>query len=136
MDQFTETVSDSNSFQQPSQFQFYFDKMINDMRFVGMFAIISGVLTSLSIIGAIVGIPTVIIGLRIRESADQFSIFKLSNNAAALRSGFELQGKYFRLIKILIIIGLVIMVLEIIAIILLFAYGASLFLSDPSFNAS
>ena len=50
----------------PSQFQYVFDKMTSDMRFVGLFTIIYGVLTCLTIIGALIGVPTIIIGLRIR----------------------------------------------------------------------
>ncbi len=121
---------------QPSQFQFLFDKMTADMRFVGLFTIIYGVLACLTIIGAVIGIPTIIIGLRMREAADQFSFYKMSNNAAALKHGFELQGKYFRLIKILIIIGLVLTVLYIIFIIYLFTTGLGALLSAPSYNAS
>ncbi|MGK9368645.1 DUF5362 domain-containing protein [Melioribacter sp. Ez-97] len=90
-----------------SLFKLNFEKMIRDMRFVGAFVIIYGALTCLSIIGAIIGVPIIIIGLRIREAAEQFEIYKATNQAAALRMGFELQGKYFRLAKIIIIVSLV-----------------------------
>ena len=118
----------------PSQFQGAFEKMIGDMRFVGIFTIVYGVLTCLTIIGALVGVPTIIIGLRIREAADQFAIFKMTNNAAALKQGFELQGKYYRLIKILIIVGLVLMVLYIIFMIYLFTVGFGALFSTPTFK--
>ncbi|MFA7287897.1 MAG: DUF5362 domain-containing protein [Melioribacteraceae bacterium] len=108
----------NTSFRPPSMFQMTFNEMTKDMRFVGIFIIIYGAIQCLSIIGAIVGIPLILIGLRMRESADQFDNFKLTNNAHAMRTGFELQAKYFRLTKIIIIISLVIMV---IAIILFFA---------------
>lgn len=123
------------TFKPPSQFQFLFDKMTSDMRFVGLFTIIYGVLTCLTIIGALIGVPTIIIGLRMREAADQFSMYKATNNAAALRQGFELQGKYFRLIKILIIVGLVLTVLYIILIIYLFTTGLGALLTNPSYSA-
>ncbi len=113
----------TSTFKPPTPFQLSFDKMVGDMRFVGMFSIIYGVLVSLTIIGALIGVPIIIIGLRMRESADQFSIFRVTNDAAAMRSGFELQGRFFRIIKILIIIGLVITVLEIIFIIVLLTSG-------------
>ncbi|KAF0150327.1 MAG: hypothetical protein FD143_2621 [Ignavibacteria bacterium] len=117
----------------PSYFQIIFDKMTADMRFVGLFTIIYGALTCLTIIGAIIGIPTVIIGLRIREAADHFSMYKMTNNTSSLRQAFELQGKYFRLIKMMIIIGLVFTVLYIIFIIYLFTnvFGALL---TPSYS--
>jgi hypothetical protein len=98
------------SFIPPTMFQITFMQMVKDMRFVGMFIIVYGAISCLSIIGAIVGIPYIFIGMRMRESADQFEIFKSTNSSQALRVGFEIQAKYYRIIKILIIIMLVLMV--------------------------
>ncbi|MEW6652627.1 MAG: DUF5362 domain-containing protein [Bacteroidota bacterium] len=137
MDQFDELNISSeplHTIKPPSYFQIIFDKMTADMRFVGLFTIIYGVLSCLTIIGAIVGVPTIIIGLRIREAADQFSIYKMTNNAASLRQAFELQGRYFRLIKILIIIGLVLTALYIVFIIYLFTSGLGALLTSPSYS--
>ncbi|HAB53518.1 MAG: hypothetical protein A2499_11875 [Stygiobacter sp. RIFOXYC12_FULL_38_8] len=137
MEQFDDLNIESEStpaIKPPSQFQFLFDKMTGDMRFVGMFTIIYGVITCLTIIGALFGVPTIIIGLRMREAADQFSMYKATNNAAALRQGFELQGKYFRIIKILIIIGIVFTVLYIILLIYLFTTGLGALLTSPSYS--
>ncbi|MGK9475306.1 DUF5362 family protein [Melioribacter sp. OK-6-Me] len=106
MDEFSELNIEETP-QPVNLFKLNFEKMIRDMRFVGIFLIIYGTLTCLSIIGAIIGIPIIIIGLRIRESAEQFEIYKLTNQSAALRLGFELQGKYFRLAKIIIIVSLI-----------------------------
>jgi hypothetical protein len=53
--------------------------MTANMRFVSVFYIIVGVLYSLTIIGAIVGIPLIISGLRLKESADAFTNFAYSN---------------------------------------------------------
>lgn len=113
----------TNQYRPPSPFQLTFDKMVGDMRFVGMFSIIYGAITCLTIIGAVFGIPTIILGLRLREAADQFAIYKTTNDANAMRMGFEIQGRMFRLLKILIIIGLVITVLYIIVIIIFISYG-------------
>lgn len=107
-------VDSSDSFKPPTYFQMIFSQMIRDMKFVGMFVIIIGAFNCLSIIGAIVGIPYIFIGMRIRESAEQFDIFRMNNDARAMRAGFELQAKYFKIVKILIIISLVLMVLGII----------------------
>ncbi|MFZ6034386.1 MAG: DUF5362 domain-containing protein [Melioribacter sp.] len=107
MDEFNELNIEETP-QPVSLFKLNFEKMIRDMRFVGIFVIIYGALTCLSIIGAIIGVPIIIIGLRIREAAEQFEIYKATNQAAALRMGFELQGKYFRLAKIIIIVSLII----------------------------
>lgn len=117
---------DSNTtIKPPSPFQFAFESMTKDMRFVGMFTIIYGAIICLTIIGALIGVPMIFIGMRMREAADQFLIFKTTNNSATLRLGFELQGKYFRIIKILIIIQLVLMVLGIILVILFMSYFLS-----------
>lgn len=127
MQQFDElnniNIDSSSTFKPPSLFQMNFEKMIKDMRFVGMFTIIYGAITCLTIIGALLGVPTIIVGLRMREAADQFAIFKATNDSASMRRGFELQGQYFKIVKILIIIGLVLTVIYFIAIILLFASG-------------
>ncbi len=107
-------------------FGMLFTKMTTDMKFVGMFTIIYGVLTSLSIIGAIIGVPLIFAGLRIREAADEFNAFRLTNDNSSLKRGFELQGKYFYIQKIIIIVGLVLTALYIIGIIAfgLFAYSS------------
>ncbi|MBN2412694.1 DUF5362 domain-containing protein [candidate division KSB1 bacterium] len=83
-------------------------QMIGDMKFVGIFTIVYGAITCLSIIGAIIGIPMIIAGLRLRESADFFTSFQSQKDENALYLAFEKQGSYFNIQKILIIIGLVI----------------------------
>jgi len=126
MEQLDDLNIDSNTtIKPPSPFQYAFESMTKDMRFVGMFTIIYGAINCLTIIGALIGVPTIFIGMRIREAADQFSIFKTTNNSAALRLGFELQGRYFRIIKILIIIQLVLIVLSIIFVIIFMSYFLS-----------
>jgi hypothetical protein len=107
-------------YQPPSQFRFMFTKMTSDMRFVGIFTIIYGALTCLSIIGALLGVPMIFIGLRMREAADKFDQFRDTNDSKALRAGFELQGKFFNIQKILIIIGLVLIALYIIFFVVFF----------------
>jgi len=122
------TSEEAKSYNPPSAFQFSFDKMTKDMRFVGMFTIIYGAFICLTIIGALIGVPIIFVGMRMREAADQFSIFKTTNNAASLRMGFDLQGKYFHILKILIIIGLILTALYIIAIIVFLSSFLSTFL--------
>jgi len=63
----------------PQILQMLIPKMTANMRFVSVFYIIVGVLYSLTIIGAIVGIPLIISGLRLKESADAFTNFAYSN---------------------------------------------------------
>lgn len=100
------------------------NKMTGDMRFVGVFYIIMGVIYCLSIIGAVIGIPLIICGLRLRESADAFNGFLGSNDGSMLERAFERQGSFFFIQKVLMIIALVFMVLYII---LIFAFGAAFF---------
>ena len=107
-------------------FGFLFSKMASDMNFVGMFTIIYGAISCLSIIGAIIGIPLIFAGIRLREAVDEYKIFQTSNSSAALRRAFEKQQRYFYILKILIIVSLVMMVLYIILFIVfgIFAFSA------------
>ncbi len=99
-------------------------KMSGDMRFVGIFYIIMGALNCLSIVGAIIGIPYIICGLRLRESADAYSSYLASNDSNLLERAFERQGSFFFIQKVLLIIGIVIAAL---AIIFIIAFGAMIF---------
>lgn len=98
-------------------FTIMFTRMTADMKFVGIFTIIYGGLTCLSIIGALIGVPLIIAGLRIREAADEFTVFQSSNDSKALRRALEKQAKYFNILKILIIVALVLTVIYIIVMI-------------------
>ncbi len=89
-------------------------RMIKDMRFVGMFYIVYGGLTCLSIIGALIGVPMIISGLRLRESADYFSTFQNQNDENAMALALEKQGSFFNIMKILMIISLVIFAIYIV----------------------
>ena len=120
MEDFNDLNIEEESIPQPKplgMFGMLFTKMTSDMKFVGMFTIVYGVLTSLSIIGAIIGVPLIFAGLRIREAADEFNAFRLTNDNSSLKRGFELQGKYFYIQKIIIIVGLVLTALYIVGII-------------------
>jgi hypothetical protein len=90
------------------------NKMTGDMQFVGIFYIIGGALECLSIIGAIVGIPLIICGLRIRESADSFKGYLTTSESSMLERALERQGRFFFIQKVLIIISIALAVLMII----------------------
>lgn len=94
-------------------------KLSTDMNFVGLFFIIVGVLYSLTIIGAILGIPLIISGLRLRESSASFTSYLLSSDNNMLERALERQSRFFFIQKIFIIITLVLVVLYIIVIIVL-----------------
>ena len=113
MNDFNFEESNESSIQPPSQFQTLFNKMTGDMRFVGIFVIIVGALNCLSIFGAVIGVPMIFVGIRMREAADHFDIFKNTNDVKSLRMGFEQQSKLMNIIKIIVIIYLVLIVLVI-----------------------
>ncbi len=83
-------------------------QMIGDMKFVGIFTIVYGAITCLSIVGAIIGIPMIIMGMRLRESAEFYTSYQVQKDDNTLHLAFEKQGSYFNIQKILIIIGMVI----------------------------
>ena len=133
MEDFNDLNNELNLDNQPQSpkpmgvFGILFSKMTSDMKFLGMFYIIYGVISSLSIIGAIIGIPLLISGLRIREAADELSIFKDTNEPAALKRGFELQGKFFRIHKIIILVSFI---LTLLYFVIAFFFIGSLISSD------
>jgi hypothetical protein len=101
-------------------------RMSSDMRFVGIFYIIAGALYSLTIIGAIIGIPLIISGLRVRESADAFSSYAVSGDSSLLERALDKQSRFFFIQKVFMIITLAFFVLYII---ILIVFGATLFSS-------
>ena len=98
-------------------------KMNSDMNFVGLFSIIYGALTCLSIVGALIGIPLIIMGLRLRKAAASFEQFDAHGSRDALRRAFEKQRSFFFINKVLIIIGIVFFVLYIAFIVFIGAWG-------------
>ena len=79
----------------PPILQILIPKMTANMRFVSVFYIIVGVLYSLTIIGAIVGIPLIISGLCLKESTDAFTNFAYSNQPQLLEAALERQNSFF-----------------------------------------
>lgn len=100
------------------------NKMTGDMQFVGIFYIIIGALQCLSIIGAVIGIPLIICGLRLRESADSFRGYLTTNDTGMLENALERQSRFFFIQKVLLIISIVLFVLYIVIIII---FGISMF---------
>jgi Family of unknown function (DUF5362) len=98
-------------------------KMTKDMQFVGIFFIIGGALYCITIVGALLGIPLIISGLRLRESADSFNSYLGSGNDGLLEDALQKQSKFFFIQKVLIIISIVFFVLYLIFI---FTVGISM----------
>ncbi len=107
-------------------------QMTGNMKFVGMFYIIAGVVYSLTCIGAIIGVPVIFAGIRVRQAADAFMQFTQSGlqDKNILQIAFEKQSRYFFILKVIIIILIVVVILEILFLIGMFIFmpsGKSLF---------
>jgi hypothetical protein len=101
-----------------TMFQFIISKMASDMKFVGLFTIIIGGFYCITIIGALLGVPFIIAGIRLREAADSFMYYLSTKDMRMLENACERQSRYFNIIKILMIIALAILVLYIFFIII------------------
>ena len=106
-------------------------KMAGDMNFVGIFYIIIGALECLSIIGAVVGIPLIISGLRLRESSDSFKGYLVSGDSFMLERALERESRFFFIQKVLMIITIAIFVLYIVFFIM---FGLSILHNIQSFR--
>ena len=95
-------------------FQNILNKMAKDMRFLGIFYIISGGFSCLSIFGAIFGIPYIISGIRLRESANFFDNYSYGGDIGILENAIEKQSRFFFIQKVLLLIGIIITILSII----------------------
>src|SRR6056297_2919368 len=77
--------------------------MASDMRFVGIVSIIIGALNSIMIVTAIIGVPIIFVGIRLRESAMHFQTFAESDDQLALKHAHERLSRSLHIAKILMI---------------------------------
>jgi len=107
------TIDESKDVQSAKQNDAVFQANIADMtrymRFYGMYYIIAGAITCIGIITALFGIPSIKIGLRLREAADAFSGYAQSNAFEDIAKAVEKQTRAFFIMYVLLIISLVIM---------------------------
>jgi hypothetical protein len=96
--------------------------MVKNMRFVAIWTIVIGAINCLSCIGAVIGIPVIFAGIRLKESAESFFNFATSksNDRMALGIALEKQSRFFHIYKILIIVGIILFILYLIGIIIFF----------------
>jgi hypothetical protein len=97
-------------------------KMVKDMRFLGIMAIIMGAISCINLFGAIIGVPTIFIGIRLRESADNFKAYLYSGDNNQMNAALEKLSRYFYISKVLMIINIAIVGLMIIFLIALFSF--------------
>ena len=88
-----------------------FEGTLKDMRFIGWVSLIYGILTCLSIAGAVVGVPLIIASHRFIEGINRFDLFRQTGTKDELQAGFYELGRSFRILKILTIIYLVLILL-------------------------
>ena len=81
-------------------------KMSGDMKFFGIFTIVTGSIISLSIVGAIFGIPYIIAGLRLKESSEMFRTYLEFGSQEFIERAIEKESQYFHIMKIMAIIGI------------------------------
>lgn len=105
--------------------------MAGDMNFVGIFYIIIGAIECLTIIGAVVGIPLIICGLRLRESSDSFKGYLASGDSFMLERALERESRFFFIQKVLMIITIAIFALYIVFFIV---FGLSILHNIQSFR--
>ncbi len=104
--------------------EFLFPRLAGNMRFIGIYYMVVGVLTSLTIIGAIVGVPMFIAGSRLRDAGENLRIYGENKSEETLSRALNLQNSSFFIYKILILISIVLFVLYVIGIIIFIGSGA------------
>ncbi len=87
------------------------------MSFIGLLAMIGGVLYCITIIGAIIGVPYYIMGRRLRESAEAFADYGTSGSAGDMETAIEKQTRAFFIMYVLAIIGLVLLAIYLVVVI-------------------
>lgn len=96
----------------------YFN-LAKDMKFVSLFIIIYGAINTLSIVGALIGVPIIFAGLKLRDASIAINNYLLSNQQYDLDSAVAKQARAFWILKILIIVSIIVYVFLIIAAILI-----------------
>ena len=98
-------------------FQTNVSDMSRYMRFIGILYIIGGAFYCLGIITAIIGVPVIIMGVRLREAADAFKNFATSGAFPDISLAVEKQRAAFLIMFVFAIIGLVFMAIYIVVMI-------------------
>mgnify|MGYP005836977011 CR=1 FL=1 len=78
--------------------------LAKNMKFVSLFIIIYGAISTLSIVGALVGIPIIFAGLKLRDASIAIYNYLHSNLQHDLDNAVEKQARAFWILKILILV--------------------------------
>jgi len=96
--------------------------MSRDMKFLGIMSIIYGIINCLTILGAVIGVPYIFAGIRLKESGESFGFYSKNYDEIALQQAIERQKRFFFIMKVLVIIGIVLFALVVLFYILMIAF--------------
>jgi len=88
-----------------------FGKTLANMKFMGVAGMVYGILTCLSLVGALLGVPVIIASNRFLEAVKILQQYRHSNRQEDLAAAFHELGRSFRLMKVVVIISLAMSVL-------------------------
>ncbi len=80
--------------------------LAKNMKFVSLFIIIYGAISTLSIVGALVGVPIIFAGLKLRDASIAIYNYLQTNQQYDLDNAVEKQARAFWILKILILISI------------------------------
>jgi Family of unknown function (DUF5362) len=89
-----------------------FPSTLSNMKFMGVAGLVYGIMTCLSVLGAILGIPLIIASNRILESVKILEEYRVSGLQEDMALGIHELGRSFRLMKIVVLISLALIVLN------------------------
>lgn len=105
-------------------------KLTKDMKFWAWYTIISGGLACLTIFGALLGVPQLIAGLRLKDSIEDFEAYLTNGSLENIEHAIEKQLKYYNIMKNIIIITLILFALLIIVLVIFGAFIAKLIMNS------
>jgi hypothetical protein len=98
-------------------------KMARYMKFIGILEIIGGAIYCLTIIGALIGVPVIYMGIRMREAAEGFKKYLASDSKEDLNYAIDRQTRFFFIQFVLAIISLALLGIYLIVLIGILAGG-------------
>jgi hypothetical protein len=93
------------------------------MKFIGILEIIGGAIYCLTIIGALIGVPVIYMGIRMREAAEGFKKYLASDSKEDLNYAIDRQTRFFFIQFVLAIISLALLGIYLIVLIGILAGG-------------
>jgi hypothetical protein len=106
-------------------------KMSSNMNFSAVFVIIYGAINAITIVGALVGVPFIFAGLKLREAALAFENYAQTMEPKDLTDAFQKQARAFWILKVIIIVSIL---LYFIAIAAIFIWFLPIIRNASSFN--